>query len=113
MKLLTAAIALSACFSAPAIAGTFSACTVVSIIVIGDQNAHIQLNCPAAFVSPPACSLPGYVGFDKSTPAGKQYLSLFTYAHAVGGKVGGNIDSTYCSPFQTNVALMTAMVVSN
>ncbi len=114
MKLLIAiATVLIACFALPAFAGSFSACTVVAIIVVGDQNAHIQLNCPAAFVGPPVCSIPGFVGFDKSTPAGKQYLSLFTYAQAVGGKVGGNIDATSCPPFQTNVALLTALVVSN
>ena len=37
MKLLTAAVAMSACFAMPALAGNFSACTLVAISVQGDR----------------------------------------------------------------------------
>lgn len=110
---IASAVAVLAAFFAPSVhAGTFSACTVIAVIVQGDQNGYIQIACPAPMTALPACaSAPAYVGFDKSTPAGKQYLALFTYAQAVGAKISGNIDATSCSPWQGNVALLTTLIV--
>ena len=114
MKLLFRLVACCALLTAPAYAADFNACSVVQIVVVGDQNAHVQISCPVPISNVPACaSVPSFIGFDKSTPAGKQYLSLLTYAHAIGGKVGGYVNPNSCSPWQTNVAWLTALIVSS
>lgn len=96
-------------FSFAAHAGSFSGCSVVTIVTSGDQNIHVFFNCTAPFIDPPACATAAsYVGFDGSTPAGKHYFSLLSLALALNLKVDGAIDST-CSPYQNNVALLISL----
>jgi hypothetical protein len=115
MKLLNVSATFAlACFSKPSWASDFTGCSVVKIIVDGDQNGFVQVSCPTAIAGLPACATaPAYVGFDKSPPAGKQYLSLMPDAQATSTKVDGNINHTVCSVWQSNVALLTALVVGN
>jgi hypothetical protein len=89
----------------------FSGCTVGEIVVAGDQNAHVQLSC-AVSNAPPCAVGVTYVGFDKSTAAGKQYLALFVLAQATGGKVAGFVDHASCPPWQGNVTYLTHLRVS-
>ena len=89
----------------------FSACMVNEIVVSGDQNAHVQLSCNVS--NGPACAAASnYVGFDKSTTAGKQYLALFMMAQSTGAKVTGMVDHAACSPWQGNVAYLTHLRVN-
>jgi hypothetical protein len=105
----TAFVLLSAPLLAKAL--DFSDCTVGEIVVAGDQNAHVQLSC--AVSNAPACAVaPTYVGFDKSTAAGKQYLALFMLAQATGGKVAGLVDHASCPAWQGNVAYLSHLRVS-
>jgi hypothetical protein len=116
MKLLVAISVMSAVLMAPpsasAAAFDFSDCTVIEIVAAGDQNAHVQLSCYVS--NAPACAATGatYVGFDKSTTSGKEYLALFMMAQAIGGKVAGYVDHAACSPWQGNVAYLNHLRVS-
>jgi hypothetical protein len=96
-------------FCITAHAGSFSQCTVGTIVTAGDQNVHVYLQCPAAFVDNPACATAGnWIGFDGSSPAGKRYLALVSLALAVGLKLDGSIDAA-CSPYQSNVAQLSSL----
>lgn len=99
---------LSLSITAPSFSTDFTDCQVVEIVLAGEQNAHVQLNCPVQN-APPCAVANSYVGFDKSTTAGKQYLALLIYAHANNAKVTGDIDKAICSPWQGNVPLLTHM----
>jgi hypothetical protein len=99
------AVAFSALFSSYAVAFDFENCHVVEIVVHGDQNAHVQLDCTVN--NAPACATANtYFGFDKSTPAGKQLLAMVMTAQASGASLTGLVDPNVCSPFQGNVALL-------
>jgi hypothetical protein len=96
---------------APALAYDFTDCTVGEIVSAGDQNAHVQLGCYVTNV--PACATgANYVGFDKSTTAGKQYLALFMMVQETGGKVTGYVDHAVCSPWQGNVPYLNHLRVA-
>lgn len=87
-------------------ASDFSNCEVVEIVAMGEQNGHVQLSCNVSNF--PACATANnFVGFDKSTTAGKQYFAMFLAAQATNAKVEGSIDHTICSPWQGNVPLLT------
>lgn len=104
MKRLITSIVLSTCFAAPVFAYDFSGCEVAEIVLVGEQNAHVQLSCEVKNL-PPCAVAKTFVAFDKSTDAGKQYLALFMSAQAMSGKVTGTVFQT-CSTWQTNVALL-------
>ena len=98
-------------FTTPAFAWDFTACNVVEIVITGEKNAHIQLNC--VVVNAPACAAGStFVGFDKSTTAGKQYLALFTTAFTMNMKVTGFVDHTSCPVWQPNVSMLTHLRVT-
>lgn len=110
MKASIVVFAALAALPLSAAASDFSACDVVEIVLAGDQNAHVQLSCTVA--NAPACaSSPNFVGFDKSTNSGKQYLALFMSAQSMNAKVEGYVDHTSCSPWQGNVPLLTMLRV--
>lgn len=93
-------------------AGDFSGCTVGQIVTVGDQNVHVSLVCPTPITALPACATAAsYVGFDGSTPSGKRFFSLFSLALAMNWKLDGSTDSI-CSPYQSNVALLTVLRAS-
>lgn len=99
-------------FSVSVFASDFVNCEVVEIVVAGDQNGHVNLNCPVPIVGAPACATAGsYVGFDKSTIDGKHFLALATMALAMNFKLEGTVDRSVCSPYQGNVALLKALRV--
>lgn len=96
-------------FCIAAHAGTFACCTVGTIVTAGDQNVHVYLQCPTAFVDNPPCANAGtWIGFDGTSPAGKRYLSLVSLALAVGLKLDGTFDAV-CSPYQSNVVLLSSL----
>ncbi len=97
--LLSIALSLTASLS---YAHDFTGCKVIEIIASGEKNGHIQLNCTVN-PRPNNCVAGNYVGFDKSTTEGKQYLSMALTAFARNAKVTGDVDSTSCSPYQGNV----------
>ncbi|WP_413701172.1 hypothetical protein ACLKMH_05525 [Psychromonas sp. KJ10-10] len=83
----------------------FDNCKVIEIVTEGKNNANIRLNC--LVTNGPAYANAGdYVGFDKSTDAGKQYMSVFLTAFASSASVAGLVNDTYCSLYQGNVALI-------
>lgn len=93
-------------------AGSFTGCAVVTIVSAGDQNIHVNLNCPNPATDLPACATAStYVGFDGNSPAGKHYFALMSLALALNLKLDGTIDSA-CSPYQGNVALLTSLRAS-
>ena len=108
-SILAVAVACAAFFSAPCFAGDFTGCAAEEIVVAGDQNGHVRLNCQIANL--PACASQSWVAFDKSSVAGKQYLAMIVYAQSVGAKLEGNVAQT-CSPFQGNVALLIHLRVT-
>jgi hypothetical protein len=115
MKLLVAISVVSAVLMAPASASAaafdFSDCTVIEIVAAGDQNAHVQLSCYVT--NAPACATSAnFVSFDKSTTAGKEYLSLFMMAQAMGGKVTGYVDHASCPPWLGNVPYLNHLRVT-
>ena len=83
----------------------FNNCQVEEVVVAGVNNAHVRLSCT---VEPrPACAVAGnYVGFDKSTAEGKQYLATMLTAFASNSKVTGFVNDGVCSTYQGNVALL-------
>jgi hypothetical protein len=105
-KRLLATGILCLSINAPSFSADFTECQVIEIVLAGEQNAHVLLNCPTQN-APTCASANNYVGFDKSTTAGKQYLALLIYAHANNAKVTGDIDKAICSPWQGNVPLLT------
>lgn len=103
MKSWILALALSAPLTA--LATDFTDCEVLEIVAAGDQNGHVGLSCLVS--NRPACAVAGtWVGFDKSTVAGKHYLAVFLTAQAMNARVSGWIDRSVCSPVQGNVALL-------
>jgi hypothetical protein len=89
----------------------FSGCSVIEIVAEGDQNGHVQLSCNVA--NAPACAVASnFVGFDKSTAAGKQYMALFVSAQAMGAKVSGDINHSTCPAWQNNVPTLVHLRVS-
>ena len=99
---------LSVASAVPAFAYDFSGCQVIEIVIAGENNAHVQLDC--AVTNAPACAVANrYLGFDKSTTGGKHYLTMLTLAHAMGGKIEGSVDHAVCSPFQGNVPLLNGL----
>jgi hypothetical protein len=91
-----------------AAASDFSNCQVVEIVAIGEQNGHVQLSCTVSSVQL-VQQLITFVGFDKSTSAGKQYFAMFLAALATNAKIEGSIDRMSCSPSQGNVPLLTQL----
>lgn len=109
LKLVFAA-ALCVVGCSVALASDFAGCDVVEIVTAGDQNGHVQLSCLVSNV--PACAVAAnYVGFDKSTPAGKQYLAMFMFAQATNAKVEGSVDRAQCPAWQSNVPLLVHLRV--
>ena len=105
-----ATVALVVATTGVAYASDFVGCDVVEIVAVGDQNAHVQLSC--AVSNAPACAVANtYVGFDKSTAAGKQYLAMFMFAQATNAKVEGLVDHTQCPVWQSNVSLLVMLRV--
>lgn len=84
----------------------FDNCKVTEIISAGPKNGHVALSC---MVQPrPACASAGnFIGFDKSTEEGKQYMAMVLAAFASDFTVTGYVDDLQCSPHQGNVALLT------
>jgi hypothetical protein len=100
----------STLLSSLASASDFSGCGIVEIVLVGDQNAHVQLNCLIS--NRPACASAGnFFGFDKSTPAGKQYLAMVMAAQAMNATVEGFVDQNSCPAWQGNVALLVHLRV--
>ena len=92
-------------FSGSLFAHDFDSCKIVEVVAAGAQNGHIQLDCVVK--NAPACAgAPSFVGFDKSTEEGKQYLSIALAAFATNANVSGNVDKNACSPHQGNVPLL-------
>lgn len=90
-------------------AENFTDCEVLDIR-FGSQaeNAHVLLNC--IITGLPSCGTGSYVGFDKTTEYGKQYLTLFLTAFAGNFKVRGTVQQD-CPTWQTNVALLQSVVL--
>ena len=83
-------VAFSALFSSYAVAFDFTECHIGEIVLDGDQNAHVQLDC--LINNAPACATANmYFGFDRSTPTGKQYLAMVMTAQASGARVTGQV----------------------
>lgn len=84
---------------APSVAADFNSCSVVEVVLAGQQNAHIQLDCE---IQPrPGCAIAGnYFGFDKSTEEGRQYLSVVLTAYASNSKLTGYVTDTLCATHQ-------------
>lgn len=110
MKNLFIALALATLSAAPAYAYDFSGCQVTEIVLAGENNAHVRLSCSA--INTPACATAkNFIGFDKSTTGGKQYLAMLMMAHAMNGKVEGTVDHSVCAPHQGNVPLLAHLRV--
>jgi hypothetical protein len=89
----------------------FNGCEITEIVLAGDQNAHVGLNCTISNI--PACAVSSnYFGFDKTTLAGKQYLAMLMSAQAMGSKITGIVDHSICPVFQGNVALLNHLRVA-
>ncbi len=89
-------------------AADFENCKIVEVVVSGELNAHVALDCTIS--NRPSCATAGhYFGFNKSTETGKQYLSTVLTAFAANMNVAGYVDSSpnSCPSWQTNVALLT------
>lgn len=84
----------------------FQSCKVIEVVIAGDKNAHVQMDCSVSIR--PACAVSyTYFGFDNSTEKGKQYLSVILTAFASGSLVTGFVDDNQCMATQGNVALLT------
>jgi len=105
MRKLILSLACSALICTHAEAFDFNTCAVVEIVITGDQNAHVQLDCAINNV-PPCATANTYFAFDKSTPAGNQYLAMVMAAQAMNAKLTGDVDHSSCPPFQGNVAYL-------
>ena len=91
----------------------FISCHVTEIVLVGDVNAHVRLDC---FISntPTCVTAKKFFTFDKSTEAGKQYLSLVMTAFTANMKVTGFIEKSEnsCPAWQNNVALLKQLRVA-
>lgn len=100
-------------YSGNLLAMDFSGCHVAEIVIAGDINAHVRLDCPISNV--PTCATSNtYFSFNKSTDSGNQYLSLVMTAFAANVKVSGFIshDENSCPAWQNNVALLNHLRVT-
>lgn len=99
-------------FSNNLMSADFSSCHVSEIVLSGNINAHVQLDCVISGL--PSCAeAKSYFAFDKSTESGKQYLSLLMAAFAANMKVSGYVykEENTCPSWQTNVALLSHLRV--
>lgn len=104
-------VAFSVLFSSYAVALDFTDCHIGEIVLDGDINAHVSLDC--LINSAPACATANtYFGFDKSTPAGKQLLAMVMTAQASGARLTGIVDHYTCPTFQPNVTLLVHLRVA-
>lgn len=85
----------------------FCNCQVDEVVVADTRNAHFHVNCPVA--NRPACAADGFIGFDRSTPDGKQYLAVVLMAQATNASVTGYVEHAAgsCPSWQSNVSLLT------
>src|SRR5262245_8850201 len=58
----------------------FTDCQVLEVVAAGDHNGHAFLDCTVS--NAPACAIPRYIGFDKATDSGKQFLAMLLSAQA-------------------------------
>lgn len=89
----------------------FDSCLVKEVIVIGETLGEARLDCTIS--NTPACAVNLiYLGFDKSTQAGKDYLQLLMFALENNAKVTGTVDHNVCFSQQPNVPLLNHLRVT-